>query len=443
MKRIILFFWIVFLVPHFVMAATFNVPGDRPTIQAAIDVAVDGDIILLQDGTYTGTGNCDIDFKGKSATVKSMGGSNKCIVDCQQLGRWFFLCLGETVVIEGLTICNAYVGDDGGAVHVYGSTLTVSDCSFINNSASYGGAACFYYSLASFANCTFTANGATNSGGAVYFYSSSANFMGCKLMGNSADFGGAVYFSSSPYLSTFINCMLTDNVAYSGGAVYSSYSSHSFTNCTLTRNEAIAQGGALWCYIPIAPEDPVTVRNSIIWGNDAPIGSELFESGKNMVILYSDIRGVHTVESGNLPSLSRDTTGDIYNLDTNPLFLSIDTTGDLYLHPDSPCIDSGTEDDAPADDLDGYIRPIGPGYDMGVYEYPYNVFIWEGQTSEWNDTGNWNYNELPKSTDIVIISSPDAVACPKINFNEATAGTLLIESETLTIEVGRLIVGGS
>ena len=425
------------------MAATFNIPGDRPTIQAAIDVAVDGDIILLRDGTYTGAGNCDIDFKGKSATVKSMGGPDKCIIDCEQLGRWFLLCLGETVVIEGLTICNAYDGDGGGAVHVYGSTLNVSNCNFINNSANYGGAVCFNYSLSSFTNCTFTANEATNSGGAIYFYSSSANFMGCKFMDNSADLGGATYFSSSSYLSTFINCMLTDNVAFCGGAVYSSDSSYSFTNCTLTRNEAIAEGGALWSYIPIAPEDPVTVRNSIIWGNDAPIGSELFESGKNMAISYSDIRGVHTVESGKLPSLSRDTTGDIYNLDSNPLFMSIDTTGDLYLHPYSPCIDNGTEDGAPADDIDGYIRPIGPGYDMGVYEYPYNVFIWEGQTSEWNDTGNWNYNELPKSTDFVIISSPDAVSYPEINSNGATAETLLIESGTLIIDQGKLSIGGS
>jgi len=443
MKRIILFGWIVFLVPHFCMAATFNVPGDRPTIQAAIDVAVDGDIILLQDGTYTGVGNCDIDFKGKSATVKSIGGADNCIIDCQQLGGWFLLYLGEAVVIEGLTICNAYTEDDGGAVHIYGSTLIVSDCNFKNNKASYGGAVCLYYSLSSFTNCTFTANEATNSGGAVYFYSSSANFTGCNFMGNGAYSGGATYFSSSPYLSTFTNCMLTDNVANRGGAVYSSYSSYSFTNCTLTRNEASAEGGALWSYIPIAPEDPVTLRNSIIWGNDAPVGSELFESGKNMVISYSDIKGVHTVISGNLPSLSRDTTGDIYNLDTNPLFLSIDTTGDLYLHPYSPCIDSGTEDGAPADDIDGYIRPIGLGYDIGAHEYPYNVFIWEGQTLEWNDIGNWNYNELPKSTDLVVLSSPDAVSSPEINFNEATAEKLIIESGTLTIEEGRLTVGGS
>ncbi|GAF67705.1 unnamed protein product, partial [marine sediment metagenome] len=58
--------------------------GDFPTIQAAVDYAVDYDIIELTDGTFTGNGNRDIDYQGKSITVKSQTGDPQvCIIDCQ------------------------------------------------------------------------------------------------------------------------------------------------------------------------------------------------------------------------------------------------------------------------------------------------------------------------------------------------------------------------
>jgi len=46
--------------------------GDRPTIQAAIDVAAPGDVIELQDGVFTGAGNRDMDFHGR-VTCKIQG----------------------------------------------------------------------------------------------------------------------------------------------------------------------------------------------------------------------------------------------------------------------------------------------------------------------------------------------------------------------------------
>ncbi|MHC5184552.1 MAG: hypothetical protein ACYSPI_09805, partial [Planctomycetota bacterium] len=46
-----------------------NGTGDYPTIQAAIDAAVDNDVVVLNPGTYTGDGNRDIVFPGKAITV--------------------------------------------------------------------------------------------------------------------------------------------------------------------------------------------------------------------------------------------------------------------------------------------------------------------------------------------------------------------------------------
>lgn len=56
--------------------------GDFATIQEAVDLASDGDEILLGDGTFTGPGNRQIDFLGKAITVRSASGDpTLCGVD--------------------------------------------------------------------------------------------------------------------------------------------------------------------------------------------------------------------------------------------------------------------------------------------------------------------------------------------------------------------------
>ena len=89
--------------------------GDYPTIQVAIDSAVSGDVIGLEDGTYTGDGNRDVDFLGKAITVRSISGNpTQCIVDCQgteqnkHKGFIFQNNEGLSSVLKGITIKNGW-----------------------------------------------------------------------------------------------------------------------------------------------------------------------------------------------------------------------------------------------------------------------------------------------------------------------------------------------
>ncbi|GAG11887.1 unnamed protein product, partial [marine sediment metagenome] len=63
---------------NFTSVAPLRVPSEYSTIQAAIDDANDGDTILVADGNYTGPGNRDIEFNGKSITLKSKNGPQNC-----------------------------------------------------------------------------------------------------------------------------------------------------------------------------------------------------------------------------------------------------------------------------------------------------------------------------------------------------------------------------
>ncbi len=89
-------------------AAVLNVPAQYPTIQAAVDAAVDGDTVLVADGTYTGVGNRDIDLTDRAITVRSQNGPQSCIIDCQYSAQGFAVGFGDdgagATLIEGFTI---------------------------------------------------------------------------------------------------------------------------------------------------------------------------------------------------------------------------------------------------------------------------------------------------------------------------------------------------
>ncbi len=121
------------------LAAIINVPRDQPTIQAGINAAVAGDEVVVAPGTYFEI----INFAGKAITVRStdpndagvvmntiIDGSSspfQSVVTCNS-GE------GPDTVLSGFVITGGDTGSGGGMVN-NGSSPTVTNCSFIGNTA--------------------------------------------------------------------------------------------------------------------------------------------------------------------------------------------------------------------------------------------------------------------------------------------------------------------
>jgi hypothetical protein len=150
----------VMLAPTTVITVDDDGQADFNNIQAAIDQTNDWDTVIVADGTYTGEGNYNIDFKGKPITVRSRNGPARTVVDCEGVGTGFAFGnnLDAYSVLDGFTIKNGYFPQGGGIICYEGSP-TIRNCIISGNRAShYGGAMFIYASSPILINCTIVDN---------------------------------------------------------------------------------------------------------------------------------------------------------------------------------------------------------------------------------------------------------------------------------------------
>jgi len=236
-------------------------PADFNNIQAAIDDSNDDDTILVRDGTYTGSGNRDIDFLGKAIMVRSENGLEKCIIDCNgteaKPHRGFYFHSGEDAnsVLDGFTITYGYAsggsmleGSSGG-IYCKGSSPTIINCIISGNSAGYyGGGMSNCESSPMLINCIFSGNSANSGGGGIFNYDhSSPNLINCILKGNSAIGNGGGMNNRHNSNPTIVNCTFNGNSTdmQDGGGMYNHESDPTLINCIFTGNSAYNCGGGI------------------------------------------------------------------------------------------------------------------------------------------------------------------------------------------------------
>ncbi|MHC4067982.1 MAG: right-handed parallel beta-helix repeat-containing protein [Planctomycetota bacterium] len=404
-------------------------PADFNNIQAAINDANDGDTVLVKDGTYTGTGNRDIDFLGKAITVRSENGSGNCIIDCNGTENdpydGFVFCNNEDAnsVLDGFTIIRAIsCCDHSGAISCQDSSPTIKNCNITGNTS--WGVFCYgSNSSPTIKNCSISHSRSGScgvagcyGGGGIYCRGGSPKIANCNIADNTGP--GILCRDSSPIIKncniannagcgiycirggspTITNCNIignkgTEDERSHGGGIYCSDSNPTITSCTISGNSAEDAGGGIYA----TRNSNLTVNNCILWSNTAILGNEIYldayyssNSGIEYIseatVSYSDVEG--GVDSVYVEPNSILNWGQ-GNIDADPCFVMLGywvdvngtpadpnddvwVDGDYHLLWSSPCIDTGDPNYAPEPnetDLDGIPRVINNRIDMGAYEY--------------------------------------------------------------------------
>ncbi len=182
-------------------------PGD--SIQDAIDVAMDGDEIIVAPGTYFET----IDFIGKAIWLHSSDGADVTTID--GTGNFHVVqCVsgeGPDTVLDGFTVTGGDADGTcpdncrGGGMFNDGSSPTVTNCTFKGNTALVQGGGMYNLDSSSptVTNCTFIGN----TGSGMFNFACSPTVTNCTFSGNTGrgmDNGGG----SNP---TVTNCILWNN----------------------------------------------------------------------------------------------------------------------------------------------------------------------------------------------------------------------------------------
>ncbi|MCD4654569.1 hypothetical protein K8T06_11650 [bacterium] len=269
--KIYSFFIIGILFPTLAFSGIINVPADQPTIQAGINAAVDGDIVLVADGTYSGDGNRDIDFNGKAISVMSENGAENCVIDCEGTetdfhgGFVFNNDEDENSIVLGFTIRNGYTISWHGAISCFRSSPTISNCIITDNTAYRGAGFCFTNSHISINQCVISHNYSEGSGGGIYVgLDSFPTITECFVRENSAgSHGGGIYASGSSSELTINDSIISENEANVGGGIYIKDASIFLSNCEISENSAIGRdGGGLYCWgSVVGADDCIFSRN--------------------------------------------------------------------------------------------------------------------------------------------------------------------------------------
>ncbi len=327
-----------------------NGSGDFTNIQGAIDVAEEGDIVIIAPGVY----NEHINFKNKNIILTSTAPNNPQIVEgtiIQGDGTTSVVTFsgneGNNCVLSGFTITGGG-GDYGGGIvggEVFVSPRTeavISNCIVRDNSSGFwGGGIGYFGDDGLIKNCVITGNSSRRGGGLAYCYGTIEN---CIIANNSASGqGGGLQDCHGPV----INCSIVNNTT-SGEGGGGCQLEGSITNCTIVGNTASDGGGVYQV------EFDGSITNCIIWQNLASANPQIGASNDPS---YSCIQGWTS------------SLGGVGNIGDDPCFVDAGL-GDYDLIADSACVDAGDNTAVTVDiDLDGNPRIANGIVDMGAYEF--------------------------------------------------------------------------
>lgn len=344
--------FLCFLLLTFTLSATIiNIPADYSTIQEGLDIAVEGDSIVVAEGIYYE----NISWPETNG-IKLIGiDKENCIIDGSANGsvihyeRWDTIH-DSTNVIKNFTIQN------GLSVNGAGIYLRSENQFILENLIVKDNVCAFPPGSKIPADKRYSIEG----GGGIHLDNySSPIIRNVQIIQNYAEFDGGgifVYFCSEPL---FQNVLIANNYTFSngGGISCESGSNLTFNQVTISSNVSSGNGGGIFVFD--GDNTLISATNSIFWNNQ-PEQVYLDEEPQRtniITISYSDFQGG---EQGIITNGNGMVNWLDGNIDSDPLFVDI-VDLNYHLTEDSPCLDAG--------DPDSPLDPDGTITDMGCFYF--------------------------------------------------------------------------
>ncbi len=387
------------------------------SLQHAVNVAIDGDTILLGTGEFTGSilinKSLSLLGTGQNSTSITGGGTSSAIQ----------FDINSTSVISGITFLNGH--DYEGAGVLNSGNLHVINSTFTNNTSGGAGGAIKNTGIMTINNSLIYSNtaGVGNISNQGILYISGSIIKNNLALGR----GGGIFNTLGTM--TISQSIISENIAKNGGGGIFNYSQLTILNSSIvsnTSNEGSTadQGGGIYnagsliiqnteisgnsayegtgIYQDNYPSPSTTLINVSILENYLPpnIGNSLATAGITTVggniYVQNSIIGLNQEKNcylgsppssnGSITSLGNNladddscgltVTGDIENVD--PKLGNFQTYNSLWFHTlsvDSPAIDSGNNAVCPSVDIRNKLRPRDGNFDgisncdIGAYEF--------------------------------------------------------------------------
>jgi hypothetical protein len=284
-------------------------------VTAGAPVTIDG--VTIRNGRTAGSGggivsNGAVTLNNSNVSGNTAGGSGGGIVGF------------ASVTVNNSNVSGNTAGSNGGGISSNGA-VTLNNSTVSGNTAGSNGGGILSFGAVTVTNSSVLGNTATNDGGGI-FGSGNVTIANSNVSGNtSGRYGGGVELQGSAIGLTVINSIISGNttVASGGGLdmtgntltlnlINSTVSGNKvtngldagsgiwgrdtviITNSTITGNTASgagAQGGGLY----LSPGGSLAIANSIIIGNTATAGAEIFRAGGTLTFRGANIVGTNGV----------------------------------------------------------------------------------------------------------------------------------------------------
>ena len=412
------------------------------TIQKGIQLAIDGDTVIVESGTYS-TNNAIYDkniiLGSRYLTTGDTSFISTTIIDGAGEGCPLMVYgdINDSCRVTGFTIQNGTTGcvyGQGGGVYVEGFNPRLDNLIIKNNRSTNFGGGMHIVSSPTIENIMIKNNEADELGGGLYIAGGSSPTMNnIQIIGNTAVHGGGIFISENAQ-AIMNNTLIVENYQsaenpnntifnFDGyGAIETNGSSIQLDRCTIAHNQSTG--------ILLRNGSNLTLSNSIFWFNEP-------------ILLDNDILDTIDISYSNIENGFE----GLGNISSNPLFCRIDLQ-DYALATNSPCIGTGQNN--------SNLGALGVGCEQSNSHWNFSisepVIQIDGEDNEWNpgeslvidmefcnnsETGHMFYPGvvLEADTNLVSISydhfwfyGMDANSCNTVTYNITADSAIILDT---------------